>query len=1601
MSNGLVVSDTYSPPAWMLHFHNGGAAGGSRPQKLKDVYDDDDVNMLLNKIAVLKNVDAKRLWLWYAVDVDATGLREFWSWAVGIIYKIAQFCTAVEVAAAYEALTGNKLEVGRLSSELSKEECVDLFVKEAEGGTQNVFLPLGVEWHIDGFPVFGSAWSDPPKAPRGTCTLNYLATLESFHIKSRTIYARVLDESTMRKLIPAYQGMHSMMTGELPAPESKVEVVNCSVRYVNIRTLPTPEGTDVDTLFQNFKAFEVAPFIKKIHRTTGTMIKMHKQIRVDPLVVDTWAKSEVFRKARTSDSLVIWFKSPGEDEPQYSPLTILSDGSLDLKVKVKNVTSLDIIRQFVNAINLQIKELSSTLNVFDLNVFSGELVPFSQTKIIHINAYTSFKAQKHKRTSLLQVQEALQTAEFKPWFAGAPEANLFVMHYKRVTDYSSLDNINYYIAKKLASNEGELLMGLQNMFGLTGEQARSLIDDWNRKYSKDEIEAYGFLAKKLFKPAQSTVLYTKVTGTGYVVKMDGMTSFAEIQRMQYILKLIFANSFKIEAVAEQPKQSKDGKLAVKVKKDLKNVLQNVLESDDEDDDINDLLKGKLDDFDWGDEEEGEGEGDGAEGNTGVEIPPKVQSKSPQVVLQYEANDPNGVKTIDLLKELKTKDLDLFMHPNRNIETQAYSKACQKAASRQPVVMTKAELERSKSAFAATNYINYGSTPEKAAENYYACPDVWCPKSRKALSRVQYEALIATKKAPCDDPYDLPAVFYKEKAWKDQERFVGFVKPDKHPMQLCMPCCFTKNNIKGDGADDSQCTANQQGNPKYVVSTKTADPGRFATLPNSLSKLLGNKSNRGGNLPNNIKQFLRQGITLSLQSFLVALTEVLDNPSLKTENDIVDAITQNLTIDLFIKLDNGLLCKRFMRLIDPNTIYEQTYWNKFKTWYLRQNILREIPTASLKVPAFTKPNLKSPTSIRDGKIILRDYILWAAYNEFMEHLQDGNRTKTHELLLSLVNLQLNWLNKNGINIMVVEANEDDIYVPKLQSPIRKKYPHVVLVKTENYYEPLVLYHNTPKPEVEKYFAKGVVVDLFAAAAPKKVHTAPEYDKVKESGKEIGWLVIDYDLHVCGVIVKDPDVFVPFKTPMRLDAVQITTPICFISDVSKHVGDANATQRTFLKKIYPTTADIPPIPDTEMDLDMFIGWKEQDDRSSYIGRLQREKALMDALWNEAVMFINSHPKAKAKLMFIRHVSNPLAVAHKKALVDKLLGENFYNDLYFALEESLPTNIGDFHNKSCKIITSKIDCTGQCQWLITSNGEKCKLKLPTSLKKLFVSHLVGELANPYTPLFYRNLVYTPDHNVVSFTEDEVRAGKLQSFFNKQSVTNIYGLSFSEQRINKLARADPALANESIVRTEFTWSPDRFIDLPAKAAKLFPNFKAHPLGGEYSVDIFYGFMCLVGSSIQNNANYTVVGLKEVVINGVTTMYQNENERPKLINYLDANPTSKAKTTDTLEDILKDMQSESYLPADLELYLLARMFDISVFLCLRKRVDKLSNEPYDFRCLNKIASPRYYLIMQKAKTELRVVMNNAGKYLFVAKDLGVAESSVIKTCKEYTLPRD
>ncbi len=160
-------------------------------------------------------------------------------------------------------------------------------------------------------------------------------------------------------------------------------------------------------------------------------------------------------------------------------------------------------------------------------------------------------------------------------------------------------------------------------------------------------------------------------------------------------------------------------------------------------------------------------------------------------------------TRERLDHLKEADDVLFgsasSDPRAKSDTR-YSRKCQ--VENQPIVISPEELLniRKKYPGSVPNWVLYGSTHEKAKKNVYFCPDVWCPQSRVALTRLQYEQ--KGKTCPSgekglvtyhENKYDILDPTRKFVIGK-KRAFVNLKIP--HPNKrdyggLCLPCCYIK------------------------------------------------------------------------------------------------------------------------------------------------------------------------------------------------------------------------------------------------------------------------------------------------------------------------------------------------------------------------------------------------------------------------------------------------------------------------------------------------------------------------------------------------------------------------------------------------------------------------------------------------------------------------------------------------------------------------------------------------------------------------------------------------------------------------------------------
>ena len=160
---------------------------------------------------------------------------------------------------------------------------------------------------------------------------------------------------------------------------------------------------------------------------------------------------------------------------------------------------------------------------------------------------------------------------------------------------------------------------------------------------------------------------------------------------------------------------------------------------------------------------------------------------------------------DILERLKNADPSVFAFPGQPGYA-PYSMKCQKnnKSTRQPLVLTKAELKKAESgssAAALDNKLEYRG-------HAYVCPEKWCPVSGVARRLSE----------PCPDP-DEP----QWTLWNNN--FPAFQPGVAHPDGLCMPCCFgTKVKPGGKKWEDMQKCLRSERDKDAEAGNEGDDPG---------------------------------------------------------------------------------------------------------------------------------------------------------------------------------------------------------------------------------------------------------------------------------------------------------------------------------------------------------------------------------------------------------------------------------------------------------------------------------------------------------------------------------------------------------------------------------------------------------------------------------------------------------------------------------------------------------------------------------------------------------------------------------------------------------
>ena len=442
----------------------------------------------------------------------------------------------------------------------------------------------------------------------------------------------------------------------------------------------------------------------------------------------------------------------------------------------------------------------------------------------------------------------------------------------------------------------------------------------------------------------------------------------------------------------------------------------------------------------------------------------VQNKFEGKKLEKDITGMNLLNPNPFYKRMEGRDPKLFQ-TDIDGKFKAYSRLCPWNVKRQPVILTDEEKSKIDKEHPGSydEAIKYGSSKDN--EYWYICPRYWSLKYDTSLTEDEvksgnYGNIIPdkSKKVPKDASI---FEFTDNKEHTDNEgnyvkHYPGFLKDGNHPNDLCIPCCFKSWDSPAQKERRDQCINNKivdketeelddyiKGSDKFPL-----DKNRWGYLPIAIQKYLqiDNKKCQISLTNTNLKPYhsclLRRGIEFSKkQSFISCIADIFTDfvvPKVKniTLKEMKNIIIEGLSLDIFISLQNGTLITQFR---EKKIDYNRKIDDKYKESKIYNNI------------DFNDINQKKYF-----------YNLISAYENYIDFLNNDNIIIDYTYLWDLISYPNEKLFKDGINLLILEMNENDItnninlicptnhYSGQLFDINRNT---IILIKNGNYYEPI--------------------------------------------------------------------------------------------------------------------------------------------------------------------------------------------------------------------------------------------------------------------------------------------------------------------------------------------------------------------------------------------------------------------------------------------------------------------------------------------------------------------------------------------------------------------
>jgi hypothetical protein len=464
---------------------------------------------------------------------------------------------------------------------------------------------------------------------------------------------------------------------------------------------------------------------------------------------------------------------------------------------------------------------------------------------------------------------------------------------------------------------------------------------------------------------------------------------------------------------------------------------------------------------------------------------------------------------------------------------------------------------------------------------------------------------------------------------------------------------------------------------------------------------GNRDDGSGQIVSSTRCFVRRGLHASKQPFFEALAHVTrTQKGPDTDADIVRRIRESLTLPVYLSIQDGDLCRRFMPSSPPLT--DAKLVDEFARWVfatkddddsVRKAVSRAKASGSETLQHVLSRNLHA----------CMEFVVFVSWRAFLYYLQDDQFSKTHHTIVDIFNgTPGSSLNPRGVNLVVIERNTDTGHVYGFTaSPhtLRRSAQFVVLVKTSTFYEPMYrITMNHGKAHANMFFTydsspalRSIIDGVYTRGSGSLTHVLNvlEHRAVSQ--------VVDFGFK-CVALVTNTGVTVPVLPPTSVDPslkallhlhdvhalrprISIDAQYELFARIAamtnnegynvareERVHKQNRTAALVLRCGFVVPVEILPN-DARWDVDrrmylknlnVFVGTQLPDTRHDIMQRKAIESAAVARIMAKVTTSLQYDSRAMEEYRFLRSSFNPFPLDHRRAKMIDLVREDIKVDL-----------------------------------------------------------------------------------------------------------------------------------------------------------------------------------------------------------------------------------------------------------------------------------------------------------------------------------------------------